>query len=196
MRLFRHAAIVFLVVLGLSGAAVIVGRAQPPAPLLPELHQCNSGMCLYTITPRQTTLDDAETVLDGGATFILSTISSRIRYKVSKPYYRVDLFPWSSGSNLLGELDLLFPDQANITAGTIIAEFGWPCAILPRSIPGRLVLKYPGMVVFFSTDGRKDTYRLDLSLPLREINLFDNFASCAQVRFDKANRPWRGFARY
>jgi hypothetical protein len=190
----RFAAGIFCSVLLISSALIFASRAANPGSVMPELKVCHGQICIWNISLQDAHVEDAQLILKSEPQLVIADYSQLSAYKQTSPYYRIDLFP-SEYSRYVNEIGLLF-HYNSITAGDFIVAYGDPCAIVINYIPGTKVLKYPGMVVFFQVDQQAEPRRFEFFSPLREINIFNNLASCADINFDSNNLPWRGFTTY
>src|SRR5258708_12553275 len=107
----RSVLICFTMVFGLSGSVVMLSRAQAMSEVLPELSQCDTGMCLFDIAPDITNADTAQNTIKGTGLF-KSWTTPRL-YKQSYPFYGLDLFrlenPVTPPPHSPPQLDLSFP---------------------------------------------------------------------------------------
>ena len=195
----RSVLICFTMVFGLSGSVVMLSRAQAMSEVLPELSQCDTGMCLFDIAPDITNADTAQNTIKGTGLF-KSWTTPRL-YKQSYPFYGLDLFRLenrvSAAPHSVSELDLYFPQLPEgynqITTASIVGRYGPPCAV---GFSYDMVLKYPGMVLFFQTKLSSTVLRVGPTATLRQINIFKNAVSCPAVLAYPNAFSWRGFTTY
>jgi hypothetical protein len=194
--ILRSAIIVFGSLLIIITVLIYTTRQQPESALLADFRPCEGKVCVLDITPGKTLVKDATAFIKSNPQFKLSRLSEDQAFKQSDPFYRIGLYKGTVTSVLVDEVKLDFRYGSYLSAGAIVARFGPPCGI-HTYIPDHLVLAYPGMVVFVAANIRSGPRAFVSSLPVTEINFFDNrLMDCSQISFDKYTLQWRGFRTY
>jgi hypothetical protein len=194
-KLTGTALVIFCALFGISAVLVSYSRSNPDPVLALDFYRCGAKVCILDIEPGETSFHDAKTSIHTNPDYKFSPNSERSVYKQSTPFFRLDFFLKDS---VVNEVDLIFPSKPYLAANSIISVFGPPCNVVPNYRLQSMVLRYPGMVVFFSYNNQQSNSKhFDLSSHVYQINLFDNgITDCSQVSFDKLNVRWRGFRRY
>src|SRR5260221_896115 len=180
----RSVLICFTLLFGFSSSVVMLSRAQATSEVLPELRQCDTGMCLFNIAPDITNADTAENTIKNTGLF-KSWTTPRL-YKQSYPFYGLDLFRLenrvSAAPHSVSELELYFPQMPDgynqITAASIVSRYGPPCTV---GFSYNMIFHYPSMVLFFQTKSSPTVLRVEPTGPLRQINIFKHAVSCPAV---------------
>lgn len=191
MFILRTAFITFILLLLVIVGALSVGHQQSDDLLLSDVYPCEGRICVLGIAYDVTPLAYATALFESDLRFKFADNSLYTVYKLSPPFYRVDLY--YGGSKLVTDVELVFSSGSQVTAASMIAKFGAPCAVeLPR-----LSLIYPNMKVYFELASTEYSARLATSLPIETISLVDNdIAVCSQMKFNEDRLPWRGFGVY
>ncbi len=187
--------IVFLVLVALTGTAVLHGRAlsddSAVNPLQAmRLDTCNGRLCFMQLVPGVTTWDEAKQVL---ANYMLRDDGDHFHSQVDGLQIRVDGGEYGSE---IRRVDIQSSGQAgssfSVPFSEIIRQFGTPCSVGEvRSQGGGLLLIYPSFQLSVSTE---ESGRLSPDSMVSGITLQGDSSGDLCNGYDPYSTPWRGFA--
>jgi len=193
--------VLILLLVSLTGTAVIVGRALPAQPSdglkTVGLDDCQGKVCLYQITPGVTTWTEAKQRLassitrDEGDHFHGRVNSFEIRVVMDMTGTQIKMIDAQSS-----QYGYSGSSAAPLQLKQVIDQYGFPCAVTGVSQRGSsngLLLVYPAFRLFVLAD--QD--RIGLNSPISGITLQDdNNLDVGSRSCDKSSwgSPWRGFA--
>ncbi len=198
-RLLQITASISLILMLVLAGAILVGHAQPGNLIVDELGYCqDDGLCYLKIEPGKTTWGDGLATIQSAPQLEVSSDANNVGYKHSQPVYSVWLHESDNRTTtdeipLVEVINLVFYNN-DISAGTIIAEFGSPCSI--SRIGYSIILTYPDVSFFFAIS---ESGLFSMNSPVIGVNMRQKSnLSCKQLPFDSVliHQIWRGFGFY
>src|SRR5258708_4208246 len=178
---------------------ILVGHAQPGNLVIDELGYCqDQTLCYLGIEPGKTAWADGLAIIRGAPQLQVSSDSNNVGYKHSAPVYSVwlhqsEINPSDQNQPFVEVINLVFYND-DITAATIIAEFGSPCSI--SRIGDSIILTYPDVSFFFAIS---ESGLFSMNSPILGVNMRQKSnLSCKQLPFHSVliHQIWRGFGFY
>src|SRR5437868_922384 len=113
-RLARIAVVIFGILLNIVAAFISYSRSYANPPLTLDFYPCGIKVCVLEIEPNQTTLAEADAIIQRNSVFAQSSNPNNRAYKQTAPFYRIDLV--ENEDSLVSEVDLIFPPNSDLTA--------------------------------------------------------------------------------
>lgn len=189
---FAVTAICVTLLIATCGSIEIAGHQSDNTDIIPDLGTCEGMACYLGIVPGRTMVIEARKRIRENAQLVVSEPDLNFAYRTARPYERVQLLPLDQA---IGSIELAWLNGMYINAGELVLQFGPPCAV--STLPGDLLLVYPGKVLIFPVMNSKAAARLDPWLPVIQANILDNgLTACGGSGLRSSYQPWRGFGLY